>query len=96
MCHNDFSNSDSRQEALDDFVTNLAANNAAVELLGMVQNRMNKFYNHKMLYDLAASAKLFELRCILFVGVHQGLGFVCVQSLQILRNSMSANICIHI
>ena len=88
--------SDAKKETHDDFVTNLAANNAAVELLGMAKNRMNKFYNHKMLYNLGASAELFELRCILFVGVHQGLGFVCVQSWQILRNSMSANICIHI
>ena len=50
----------------------------------------------KMLYNLGASAELIELRCIIFVAVHQGLGFVCVQSLQILRNCMSANICIHI
>ena len=29
-------------------MTHLAANNAAVELLGMAKNRMNKFYNSKM------------------------------------------------
>lgn len=39
---------DVRKEAHDDFVTTLAANNAAVELLGMAKNRMNKFYNPKM------------------------------------------------
>ena len=32
----------------------------------------------KMLYNLGASAELIELRCIIFVGVHQGLSFVCV------------------
>merc|ERR1712032_1571618 len=39
---------DVRKEDHEDFVTNLAANNAAVELLGMAKNRMNKFYNPKM------------------------------------------------
>ena len=75
-----------RKETHDDFVTNLGANNAAVELLGLAKKRMKKLYNHKMLYNLGASAELFKLRCIMFVGVHQGLGFVCVQSLQIFRN----------
>merc|ERR1719454_2625690 len=39
---------DVRKEAHEDFVTDLAANNAAVELLGLAKNRMNKFYNPKM------------------------------------------------
>merc|ERR1712032_916146 len=39
---------DVRKEDHEDLVTNLAANNAAVELLGMAKNRMNKFYNPKM------------------------------------------------
>merc|ERR1712032_1311134 len=39
---------DVRKEDEEDFVTNLAANNAAVELLGMAKNRINKFYNSKM------------------------------------------------
>jgi peptidoglycan hydrolase CwlO-like protein len=37
-----------RKEDHEDYVTNMAANNAAVELLGMAKNRMNKFYNPKM------------------------------------------------
>jgi len=39
---------DVRKEDHEDYVTNLAANNAAVELLGLAKNRMNKFYNPKM------------------------------------------------
>merc|ERR1719223_2695839 len=35
------------KEDHEDYVTNMAANNAAVELLGMAKNRMNKFYNPK-------------------------------------------------
>merc|ERR1719271_1002975 len=36
---------ENRKEDHEDYVTNMAANNAAVELLGMAKNRMNKFYN---------------------------------------------------
>jgi peptidoglycan hydrolase CwlO-like protein len=39
---------ENRKEDHEDYVTNMAANNAAVELLGMAKNRMNKFYNPKM------------------------------------------------
>merc|ERR1719265_124304 len=39
---------ETRKEEHEDFVTNLAANNAAVELLGFAKNRLNKFYNPKM------------------------------------------------
>jgi len=39
---------ENRKEAHEEYVTTLAANNAAVELLGMAKNRMNKFYNPKM------------------------------------------------
>merc|ERR1719465_291758 len=38
---------ENRKEDHEDYVTNMAANNAAVELLGMAKNRMNKFYNPK-------------------------------------------------
>merc|ERR1719201_2708797 len=37
-----------RKEEHEDYVTNLAANNAALELLGFAKNRLNKFYNPKM------------------------------------------------
>jgi len=37
-----------RKEEHDDFVTSLAGNNAAVDLLGLAKNRMNKFYNPKL------------------------------------------------
>merc|ERR1719191_1628291 len=36
---------ENRKEDHEDYVTEMAANNAAVELLGMAKNRMNKFYN---------------------------------------------------
>jgi peptidoglycan hydrolase CwlO-like protein len=36
---------ENRKEDHEDYVTNLAANNAAVELIGMAKNRMQKFYN---------------------------------------------------
>jgi len=39
---------DVRKEDHEEFVSTLASNNAAVELLGMAKNRMNKFYNPKM------------------------------------------------
>merc|ERR1719465_56325 len=38
---------ENRKEDHEDYVTNMAANTAAVELLGMAKNRMNKFYNPK-------------------------------------------------
>jgi peptidoglycan hydrolase CwlO-like protein len=38
---------ENRKEDHEDYVTNLAANNAAVELIGMAKNRMQKFYNPK-------------------------------------------------
>merc|ERR1719287_388713 len=37
-----------RKEEHDDFVSTLAANNAAKDLLGFAKNRLNKFYNPKM------------------------------------------------
>jgi len=39
---------ETRKEENEDFVTTLAANNAAVEILGFAKNRLNKFYNPKM------------------------------------------------
>jgi len=39
---------ENRQEDHGEHVSTLAANNAAVELLGLAKNRMNKFYNPKM------------------------------------------------
>jgi peptidoglycan hydrolase CwlO-like protein len=50
---------DVRKEAHEDFVTDLAANNAAVELLGLAKNRMNKFYNPK-LYKAPPKRELTE------------------------------------
>merc|ERR1719191_1998153 len=37
-----------RKEEHEDFVENLAANNAAIELIGFAKNRMQKFYNPKL------------------------------------------------
>jgi len=37
-----------RKEENEDYVVELAANNAAVEILGFAKNRLNKFYNPKM------------------------------------------------
>jgi len=37
-----------RKEENSDYVTTLAGNNAAVEILGFAKNRLNKFYNPKM------------------------------------------------
>merc|ERR1719161_1984961 len=37
-----------RKEENTEFVETLAANNAAVELLGVAKNRLNKFYNPKL------------------------------------------------
>merc|ERR1719265_2871967 len=39
---------DTRKEENEDYVVELAANNAAVEILGFAKNRLNKFYNPKM------------------------------------------------
>jgi len=50
---------ENRKEDHEDFVTTLAANNAAVELLGLAKNRMNKFYNPKM-YKAPAKRELSE------------------------------------
>merc|ERR1719262_606119 len=37
-----------RKEEHEDFSTNLAANNAAKDIIGIAKNRLNKFYNPKM------------------------------------------------
>merc|ERR1719198_1952688 len=37
-----------RKEEHEDFVTNLAANNAAKDIIGIAKNRLNKFYNPKL------------------------------------------------
>merc|ERR1719158_945179 len=37
-----------RKEEHEDFVTNLAANNAAKDIIGIAKNRMQKFYNPKL------------------------------------------------
>merc|ERR1719408_1079852 len=37
-----------RKQENEDFVVELAANNAAKELIGLAKNRMNKFYNPKL------------------------------------------------
>ena len=61
---------DVRKEAHEDFVTDLAANNAAVELLGMAKNRMNKFYNPK-LYKPPPKRELSEEEwAFAFMGSH--------------------------
>merc|ERR1719265_56925 len=39
---------ETRKEENEDYVVELAANNAAVEILGFAKNRLNKFYNPKM------------------------------------------------
>merc|ERR1719359_698121 len=48
-----------RQEENSDFKTALAANTAAVDLIGMAKNRMNKFYNPK-LYKAPPKRELTE------------------------------------
>jgi len=48
-----------RKEEHDDFVTTLASNNAAKDLLGFAKNRMNKFYNPK-LYKAPPKRELSE------------------------------------
>merc|ERR1719181_2188782 len=39
---------ENRQEEHEDYTVTLAANTAAVELIGLAKNRMNKFYNPKL------------------------------------------------
>merc|ERR1740115_559733 len=48
-----------RKEEHDDFVSTLAANSAAKDLLGFAKNRLNKFYNPKM-YKAAPKRELTE------------------------------------
>merc|ERR1719390_144369 len=48
-----------RKEEHDDFVQELAADNAAKELIGIAKNRMNKFYNPK-LYKAPPKRELTE------------------------------------
>jgi len=48
-----------RKEENEDYVTTLAGNSAAVELLGFAKNRLNKFYNPKM-YKAAPKRELTE------------------------------------
>jgi peptidoglycan hydrolase CwlO-like protein len=50
---------ETRKEEHEDYVVELAANNAAVELLGFAKNRLNKFYNPKM-YKAAPKRELTE------------------------------------
>merc|ERR1719444_702120 len=48
-----------RKEENEDYVVELAANNAAAEILGFAKNRLNKFYNPKM-YKAAPKRELTE------------------------------------
>merc|ERR1719316_1014976 len=48
-----------RKEENEDYQTTLAANSAAVELIGVAKNRMNKFYNPK-LYKAAPKREITE------------------------------------
>jgi len=50
---------ENRQEEHEDYTVSLAANTAAVELIGFAKNRMNKFYNPKM-YKAAPKRELSE------------------------------------
>jgi len=50
---------ENRQEEHEDYTVALAANSAAVELIGFAKNRMNKFYNPKM-YKAAPKRELSE------------------------------------
>ena len=50
---------ETRKKENEDHVVNLAANNAAVEILGFAKNRLNKFYNPKM-YQAAPKRELTE------------------------------------
>jgi len=54
---------ETRKKEHDDFVENLAANNAAKDILGFAKNRLNKFYNPKLYVappkrELAAMAQV--------------------------------------
>merc|ERR1719281_2111459 len=48
-----------RKEEHEDYVTNLAANNAAKDIIGIAKNRLNKFYNPK-LYKAPPKRELTE------------------------------------
>merc|ERR550514_1175011 len=48
-----------RKEENEDFTTNLAANTACIELIGVAKNRLNKFYNPK-LYKAPPKRELTE------------------------------------
>eukprot|EP00747_Dinoflagellata_sp_TGD_P137476 gnl/TRDRNA2_/TRDRNA2_175691_c0_seq1.p1 gnl/TRDRNA2_/TRDRNA2_175691_c0~~gnl/TRDRNA2_/TRDRNA2_175691_c0_seq1.p1 ORF type:complete len:211 (+),score=81.44 gnl/TRDRNA2_/TRDRNA2_175691_c0_seq1:29-634(+) len=50
-----------RQEENEDFKMNMAQNTAAVELIGMAKNRMNKFYNPSLakFYQTSEKSKSF-------------------------------------
>jgi predicted nucleic acid-binding Zn-ribbon protein len=50
---------ETRKEENEDYTTNMAANNAAVELLEFAKNRLNKFYNPKM-YKAAPKREMSE------------------------------------
>merc|ERR1719372_27745 len=50
---------ENRQEENEDYKMNAAANTAAVELIGMAKNRMNKFYNPS-LYKAPPKRELTE------------------------------------
>jgi len=50
---------ENRKEENEDYTVTLAANNAAVEIMGFAKNRMNKFYNPKM-YKEAPKRELTE------------------------------------
>jgi len=50
---------ETRKEEHEDYVVVLAANSAAVEILGFAKNRLNKFYNPKM-YKAAPKRELTE------------------------------------
>merc|ERR1719506_2987630 len=50
---------DQRKEDHEDFVENMAANNAAKDIIGIAKNRLNKFYNPK-LYKAPPKRELSE------------------------------------
>jgi len=58
-----------RKEEHDDFVTTLAGNNAAKDLLGFAKNRMNKFYNPK-LYKAPPKRELSDAASFLQIRAH--------------------------
>merc|ERR1719384_1711305 len=55
----DASVAEATENRKEDHVTTMAANNAAVDLVGLAKNRMNKFYNPKM-YKAPAKRQLSE------------------------------------